>query len=115
MIRLGKGIVRFRIPILILCVLLLVPSVVGMLNVRINYDMLDYLPGDIDTVKGQNILLDDFGKGAFSMVMVEGMKPGGGRRAQGKGRTGGSRRIGAVVRHPGRRHHPDGGAAGEVL
>ncbi len=76
MIRLGKGIVRFRIPILILCVLLLVPSVVGMLNVRINYDMLDYLPGDIDTVKGQNILLDDFGKGAFSMVMVEGMKPG---------------------------------------
>ena len=76
MIGLGKGIVRFRIPILILCVLLLIPSVVGMLNIRINYDMLDYLPEDIDTVKGQNILLDDFGKGAFSMVMVEGMTPG---------------------------------------
>ena len=49
MIGLGKGIVRFRIPILILCVLLLIPSVVGMLNIRINYDMLDYLPEDIDT------------------------------------------------------------------
>ena len=71
----GKAIVKCRVPILIIAVALLVPALFGMLNTRINYDMLDYLPGDIDTVKGQDILLDDFGKGAFSIVVIEGMSP----------------------------------------
>ncbi len=75
MSRFGKAVVKCKIPILIIAVLLLVPSVFGMINTRINYDMLDYLPGDIDTVKGQEILLDDFGKGAFSIVVIEGMSP----------------------------------------
>ena len=75
MIKFGKGVVKYRIPILIIAVLLLIPSVFGILNTRINYDMLDYLPEDMDTVIGQNILLEDFGKGAFSMVIVEGMEP----------------------------------------
>lgn len=75
MIRFGKGVVKHRIPILIISVLLLIPSIFGMINTRINYDMLDYLPEDMDTVVGQNILLEDFGKGAFSIVIVEGMEP----------------------------------------
>ena len=73
MIRFGKWVVKHRIPILALGVLLLLPSVFGMANTRINYDVLDYLPENIDTVQGQNILLDDFGKGGFSLVMVDGM------------------------------------------
>lgn len=73
--KISKKIVKYRIPILILAVLLLIPSVLGMVNTRINYDMLSYLPEDMDTVIGQDILLDDFGKGAFSLVMVEGMEP----------------------------------------
>ena len=73
MFKFGKAVVKLRIPILILAVILLIPSVLGILGTRINYDMLDYLPEDMDTVKGQNILLEDFGKGAFSLVMVEGM------------------------------------------
>ena len=73
MIKFGKAVVKLRIPILILAVILLIPSVLGILGTRINYDMLDYLPEDMDTVKGQDILLEDFGKGAFSLVMVEGM------------------------------------------
>ena len=64
-----------RIPILILAVALLVPSLIGMIMTRINYDMLTYLPGDIDTVVGQDILMDEFGKGAFSFVIIEGMDP----------------------------------------
>lgn len=71
----GKMVVKYRIPILILSVLLLVPSVLGMAATRINYDMLTYLPGEIDTVKGQDILMDDFGKGAFSFVLMENMEP----------------------------------------
>lgn len=74
MIKIGKAVVKLRVPILILAAALLVPSLFGMLNTRINYDMLDYLPENIDTVEGQNILLDDFGKGAFSLIMVEGME-----------------------------------------
>ena len=69
----GKTVVKYRIPILILSVLLLIPSVIGMAKTRINYDMLTYLPSDMDTVKGQDILMEDFGKGAFSFVIVEGM------------------------------------------
>ena len=75
MSRFGKAVVKCKVPILIIAVLLLIPSLFGMINTRINYDMLDYLPGDIDTVKGQEILLDDFGKGAFSIVVIEGMTP----------------------------------------
>ena len=71
----GKGVVKCRIPILILAVALLVPSLIGMIMTRINYDMLTYLPGDIDTVVGQDILMDEFGKGAFSFVIIEGMDP----------------------------------------
>lgn len=74
MVKFGKGVVKCRILILILGVLLMIPSLFGMLSTRINYDMLTYLPEDMDTVKGQNILLDDFGKGAFSMVVVEGLE-----------------------------------------
>ena len=71
----GKWVVKCRIPILILAIALLVPSLIGMVMTRINYDMLTYLPGDIDTVVGQDILMDEFGKGAFSFVIIEGMDP----------------------------------------
>lgn len=71
----GKWVVKCRIPILILAVALLVPSLIGMIMTRINYDMLTYLPGDIDTVVGQDILMDEFGKGDFSFVIIEGMDP----------------------------------------
>ena len=69
----AKAIVKSRVVILILALLLLIPSVFGMLSTRINYDMLTYLPKDMETVKGQDILLEDFGKGAFSFVIVEDM------------------------------------------
>ncbi len=71
--RFSKAVVKYRLPILILAVALLIPSVFGMVNTRINYDMLTYLPSDMDTVKGQDVLLEDFGKGAFSLVVAEGM------------------------------------------
>ena len=71
--RLSKAVVKNRVLILIVALLLLVPSVLGMANTRINYDMLDYLPEDMDTVVGQNELLADFGKGAFSLIVVEDM------------------------------------------
>lgn len=69
----SKAVVKLRIPIVIATLLLAVLSVFGMVNTRINYDMLDYLPEDMDTVIGQNELLDDFGKGAFSFIVVEDM------------------------------------------
>lgn len=71
--KLGRFVVKFRTPILIIGILLLIPCVFGMMHTRINYDMLTYLPDSMDTVKGQNILKDDFGKGAFSLVVTEGM------------------------------------------
>ena len=71
--RFSKAVVKCRIPILIITLLLMIPSVLGMVGTRINYDMLDYLPGDMDTVIGQNELLKDFGKGAFSLIIVEDM------------------------------------------
>ena len=71
--KLGKAVVKLRVPILILGFLLLIPSVIGMAHTRINYDMLNYLPKDMETVTGQDILMDDFGKGAFSFVIVENM------------------------------------------
>ena len=68
--RFAKAVVKYRIPILILALLLLIPSVFGMIGTRINYDMLDYLPSDMDTVIGQDVLMQEFGKGAFSFIIV---------------------------------------------
>ena len=69
----SKAVVKYRIPILILTLILLVPSVLGMLATRVNYDMLTYLPSDMETVKGQEELLEDFNKGAFSFIILEDM------------------------------------------
>ncbi len=74
MIKFGKGVVKLRIPILIVTLLLMIPSALGMAATRINYDMLTYLPGDIETMVGQDILMDEFGKGALSFVIVEDME-----------------------------------------
>lgn len=74
MINVGKKIVKLRIPIVILSFLLLIPSVVGYFNTKVNYDILYYLPGDIETMVGQDILVDEFGTGAFSFLIVEGME-----------------------------------------
>ena len=71
--RFSKAVVKYRVPILILALLMMIPSAVGMAKTRINYDMLDYLPEDMDTVIGQNDLMEDFGKGAFSFIVVDGM------------------------------------------
>ena len=71
----SKAVVKHRVLILVIALLLLIPSVLGMIGTRINYDMLDYLPEDMDTVVGQNLLKEDFGKGAFSFIVVEDMKP----------------------------------------
>ena len=73
MIKAGKKIVKYKAVILIIGILLLIPSALGYLNTRVNYDILYYLPDNIDTMKGQEILKDDFGKGAFAMEIVEGM------------------------------------------
>ena len=70
----GKAVVKLRIPIIIIALVLLIPAFIGMQSTRINYDMLTYLPEGIDTVEGQNILMDEFGKGAFSFIIVEGME-----------------------------------------
>ena len=75
MIKFGKAVVKLRIPILILSFLLLIPSAIGYFNTRVNYDILTYLPKDIETMKGQDVLLDEFGTGAFSFCVVEGMEP----------------------------------------
>ena len=73
MLKFGKGVVKSRIIIFIAAILLLIPSVLGYLHTRVNYDILSYLPEDIETMKGQDILVDEFGMGAFSMVAVENM------------------------------------------
>lgn len=69
----SKGIVKCRYIILIVSLALLIPSAIGYFNTRINYDVLTYLPGDIETMVGQDILVDEFGTGAFSMVVTEGL------------------------------------------
>ncbi|MBR7044381.1 MAG: MMPL family transporter [Lachnospiraceae bacterium] len=69
----SKTIVKLKVPILILALALAIPSAVSYLHTKVNYDLLTYLPGDIDTMKGQDILIDEFGTGAFSMCIVEGM------------------------------------------
>lgn len=73
-IKFGRGVVKHRTLILLIAVFLLIPSVIGMASTRINYDMLAYLPDGMETVIGQNILMEDFGKGAFSFLIVEGMQ-----------------------------------------
>ena len=75
MINFGKAVVKARIPILIISVLLLIPALIGYMGTRVNYDILSYLPKDIETMKGQDILKDEFGTGAYSMLVVEGMTP----------------------------------------
>ena len=72
--RFGKAVVKSRVLILIIAVLLIIPAVMGYIKTRTNYDILTYLPKDIETMKGQNILAEDFGTGAFSMIVVEGME-----------------------------------------
>lgn len=69
----GKVIVKLRIPILVLSILLLIPSAIGYVNTRVNYDILYYLPDEIETMQGQDILMDDFNKGAYAMVIVQDM------------------------------------------
>lgn len=69
----GKAVVKFRMPILILMLLLMIPSVLGYIGTRVNYDMLDYLPDDMETVIGQNELTKEFGIGSFSFIIVENM------------------------------------------
>ena len=71
--RFSKTVVKRRIPILIVTLILMIPAVFGLIGTRVNYDMLDYLPGEMDTVKGQQELIDDFGKGAFSLMIAENM------------------------------------------
>lgn len=72
--KLGRKIVKFRIPIFIISILLLIPAAFGYINTRVNYDILYYLPDEIETMKGQNILVDEFGTGAYSMFICEGME-----------------------------------------
>lgn len=74
MVAFGKKVVKFRIPILIISILLLIPAGFGYVNTRVNYDVLTYLPEDIETMQGQDILVKDFGTGAFSMFIVDGME-----------------------------------------
>ncbi len=75
MIHFGKDVVKFRIPIFIISLLLLIPAAFGYIKTRVNYDILSYLPKDIETMKGQDILEEDFGSGAFALLVVEGMPP----------------------------------------
>lgn len=70
----GKFVTRHKYIILIIGVLLLIPSVIGMSMTRVNYDVLSYLPNTLETVKGQDIMVDEFGMGAFSMIVVEHME-----------------------------------------
>lgn len=73
MIRIGKWITKHKNIILILTVLLLIPAAFGYVSTRVNYDVLSYLPESLETVKGQDIMVDEFGMGAFSMIIVEDM------------------------------------------
>jgi hypothetical protein len=73
MLRFGKKVAKYRVWILVLSVLLLIPSAFGFLSTRVNYDILCYLPDDIETMEGQQILLDDFGKGAYALFVADGL------------------------------------------
>lgn len=73
MIKVGKWIAKHRVLMLLIGFLLVIPSVIGIANTRVNYDLLSYLPEHLETVKGQDIMVDEYGMGAFSMVVVENM------------------------------------------
>lgn len=73
MLKFGKAVVKSRVVILIAAVILMIPSLISYAHTRVNYDILSYLPKNIDTMKGQDMLLNDFGTGAYSFVVVEGM------------------------------------------
>ncbi len=73
MVKFGRFIAKHRVLILIIAVLLMIPSVFGYVATRVNYDILTYLPDNIDTMVGQDLLMDEFGKGGFSMVVVNGL------------------------------------------
>ena len=72
----AKRLVQHRVLVIILCIAMVVPSVLGLVRTKTKYDLLYYLPQDLETVQGQEILLEDFGKGAFSLLVTEGMSPG---------------------------------------
>lgn len=74
MVKFGKQVAKHKTLVIIICVLLLIPAVFGYVKTRINYDILSYLPKNLETVKGQDILVDEFGMGAFSMIIVEDME-----------------------------------------
>ena len=74
MIKFGKGVVKHRVLILIVAFALLIPSGISFINTRINFDILSYLPSQIETMKGQDIMVDEFGTGALSFVILEDMK-----------------------------------------
>lgn len=74
MIKFGKGVVKHRVLILIISFALLIPAAFGYFNTRVNYDILSYLPGELESMKGQDILVDEFGTGAFSLCVIEGME-----------------------------------------
>ncbi|MBQ8974523.1 MAG: hypothetical protein IJ072_02230, partial [Oscillospiraceae bacterium] len=71
----SNAVVKHRKAIIIITLILMIPSIIGYVNTRVNYDMLTYLPEDMDTVIGQNELMEDFGKGAFSFIILEDMAP----------------------------------------
>ena len=72
--KLGRKIVKFRIPVFVISILLLIPAAIGYVNTKVNYDILYYLPDEIETMKGQDILVDQFGTGAYSMFICKGME-----------------------------------------
>lgn len=74
MVKVAKWIAKHRILILIIGFLLVIPSAIGMAKTKVNYDLLSYLPEHLETIKGQDILVDEYGMGAFSMVVVENME-----------------------------------------
>ena len=74
LIKMGKQIAKHKFLILLIGFLLLIPSLIGMVTTRVNYDLLSYLPETLETVKGQDIMVDEYGMGAFSMVVVENME-----------------------------------------
>lgn len=112
MIKFGKAVVKLRIPILILSIFLLIPSAIGYFNTRVNYDILTYLPEEIETMKGQDLLLDEFGTGAFSFCVVEGMDAKDIFSNAGADGGSSSRKISDLVRFTGGHQHSDGDAAG---
>ena len=71
--RFARWMVKHRVIVVIICLALMIPSIFGMAATRVKYDLLYYLPEDLDTIKGQNILMEDFGKGAFSLCITEGL------------------------------------------